>query len=186
MRHTLVISLLFFSSCAFNKVCLHPDKLPKMDKLALPQNGDTAIMYFTGKELQPVIKNTKGELKPMKYTIEGSFIKSTSGNNLYYWFLKPTDVSPKTTILFLHGNGGNVLSQFAFVKPFVQRGFQVLLFDYSGFGFSTGRATVRNTRRDANSAFAWLKSRPDVQETKHIIYGQSYGGAFGTCHCTGE
>ena len=176
LRHTLVISLLLLSSCSFNKIFLRPDKLPQMDKLVLPGNGDTSVMYFEGKNFQPVVKDTKGNLKQLEYTIESAVIKSKSGNNIHGWFLKPLNMTPDVTLLFLHGNAGNVLSQFAFVKPLVKHGFQVFLFDYSGFGFSTGKATVKNAKLDANSALAWLKKRPEVAATKFVIYGQSYGG----------
>src|SRR4051812_15741999 len=108
----IYLTILLFvtlTSCSFNKICLHPDKLQKVEKTVFQQNGDTAIMYFTGSNYQPVIKDTKGEIKPLKYTIESTFIKSKSGNSIYGWFLKPKDVKPEITILFLHGNGGNVL-----------------------------------------------------------------------------
>lgn len=171
-----LFALIFFCSCSFNKVYLQPERLPKMDKLVLPGNGDTSIMYFTGKNFQPIVKDTKGNMKPLEYTIESAVIKSKSGNNIHGWFLKPNHQVPDITVLFLHGNAGNILNQFAFVKPLIKQGFQVFIFDYSGFGFSTGKATTKNVKMDANSALQWLKKRPDVQGTKFIIYGQSLGG----------
>jgi len=50
------------------------------------------------------------------------------------------------------------------------------MFDYSGFGFSQGKATRNNVLTDALAAFDYLKTRQEVKGTKMVIYGQSLGG----------
>ena len=54
--------------------------------------------------------------------------------------------------------------------------FQVFIFDYSGFGFSEGKATRKQVLSDANAALNYIKGREDVKGTKLVIYGQSLGG----------
>jgi len=110
------------------------------------------------------------------YTIESVVFKSSSGNNLNGWMLKPKNTKPAITLLHLHGNGGWLLSQFRAITPLLKHGFQVFIFDYSGYGYSEGSATRDNVLMDGNSALTWLKSRPDVQQTPIVIYGQSLGG----------
>jgi fermentation-respiration switch protein FrsA (DUF1100 family) len=58
----------------------------------------------------------------------------------------------------------------------VKKGFQVMMFDYSGFGFSEGEPTVENARIDALAAVDYALSREDVKGTKLVLYGQSFGG----------
>lgn len=58
----------------------------------------------------------------------------------------------------------------------IKYGFQIFAFDYSGFGFSEGKATRQNVLVDANAALSYVKSRPDIKNTKLVIYGQSLGG----------
>lgn len=166
------------SSCCFNRQFYQPDKLPaNMQEVRVPgkEKGDTSIIHFTGADHIATITDTHNQPKDIGYDLETININSTSGNRLYSWFLKPCTV-PKATVLFLHGNGGNILSHIALVLPLVKRGYQVLLVDYSGYGFSSGNATRTKVVQDATSALDVLRARPDVQSTKIIIYGQSMGG----------
>jgi pimeloyl-ACP methyl ester carboxylesterase len=108
--------------------------------------------------------------------MESNCFTSDNGNTLYAVMLKPKEVAtPKACILFLHGNAGNFLSQLAFAIPLVKQGFQLLLVDYSGYGFSSGRPTRKGILVDAESALRYLKSKEEVKNTKVIIYGQSMG-----------
>jgi fermentation-respiration switch protein FrsA (DUF1100 family) len=182
MHHRAIFLLLLvgLGSCSFNKMFLHPQPIPaNVTKLRFtnPETKDTTILHLGGSNLQPDFRDERDQPKHTNYAIESQFIPSTSGNKVHSWFIKPiTDVLPRGTILFLHGNAGNILSHMDGALPFVQRGYQVLIIDYSGFGFSSGKATVRNTREDANSALKWLSQRPEVKEGKLLIYGQSFGG----------
>jgi alpha-beta hydrolase superfamily lysophospholipase len=177
-RYSIILLWLVFASCSFNKMFLKPDKLSsKITKVQfIEPKGDTVILsfnnnYYTG------FTDTKNRPIDVGYKIKEATIMSKDGNKLYGWFIKPSGITtPAITILFLHGNGGNVLSQFQFMKPFVKLGCQILLIDYSGFGLSTGRATNKNVRSDANAALQWLKQQPGVNDTKLVIYGQSLGG----------
>ena len=180
-RNAILLPLLFcLSSCSFNKMFLHPQPIPAtVTKLRFtnPETRDTTILHLSGPNLQPEFRDARDQPKHTNYAIESQFIPSTSGSKVHSWFIKPiTDVLPVGTILFLHGNAGNILSHMDGALPFVQRGYQVLIIDYSGFGFSSGEATVKNTRKDANSALKWLIQQPGMKDGKLLIYGQSYGG----------
>lgn len=90
--------------------------------------------------------------------------------------LKPKNANPTITLLHFHGNAGFLLSQYQAMTPLLKYGFQAFVFDYSGFGFSDGKATRDNVLLDGNSALTYIKSRDDVKNTKLVIYGQSLGG----------
>lgn len=84
-------------------------------------------------------------------------------------------------ILMLHGWGGiqDALTV-PFYEEFTRAGYIVMTFDYRGWGESAGlpRQTISARQRvqDADSALAFLKSRPEVDATKIVIWGSSFGG----------
>jgi fermentation-respiration switch protein FrsA (DUF1100 family) len=56
-------------------------------------------------------------------------------------------------------------------------GFDVLLFDYRGYGHSSGKPSERGTYRDARAALACLLRQPDVDPARVLYLGESLGGA---------
>ena len=173
----LVLSLL--SSCSFNKVFLKPTKIPAATKkvsFSIPPDTVKTTIKFSGDTHQPTFSQ-KGNDLDLSYTIESIMFKSANGNNLNGWILKPKNQTATITILHFHGNGGSILQQYQAIDPLMKGGsFQIFMVDYSGFGFSEGKATRENVLTDGLSAFDYLKARPDVKDTKLIIYGQSLGG----------
>jgi uncharacterized protein len=94
---------------------------------------------------------------------------------LHAWFF-PLH-RPLATLLFCHGNAGNVSHRLENTYYLLQSGFQVLLFDYRGYGHSTGRPSEAGLYRDAAAAWAHLIHRPDTADAVRIIFGRSLGGA---------
>jgi predicted alpha/beta-fold hydrolase len=182
-RIILTISTMtFLSACSFNKMFLQPTKLPKLppdkDKVSITTTTkyDTTFVEFNTKTLQPTfLKNNKDTII-LDYTIESVVFKSSSGNNLNGWLLKPKNINATITLLHFHGNAGFLLNQYQAMTPLLKYGFQAFVFDYSGFGFSEGKATRNNVLLDGNSALTYIKSREDVKKTQLVIYGQSLGG----------
>jgi uncharacterized protein len=56
-------------------------------------------------------------------------------------------------------------------------GFDVLLFDYRGYGRSSGRPSEEGTYRDARAALACLLRQPEVDASRVFYLGESLGGA---------
>jgi len=174
---TLFIFSLLTTSCSFNKIFLVPTKIPsKVKKVTLSTPTDTTIVTFSGDVHQPNLTIKGKESIDLGYSIESVMFKSTDGNQLNGWLLKPKNVTPTITLLHLHGNGGSLLNQYQAISPLLKKGFQVFTFDYSGFGFSEGEATRENVLSDALSALDYLKTREEAKNTKLVLYGQSYGG----------
>ena len=92
------------------------------------------------------------------------------------WFLKPKNKTIVATVLQLHGNGGNISYQYQFAKPLVEAGFQAMVFDYEGYGKSSGTASQEKVLDDALCALHYIKQRDDVKNTKLVLFGQSLGG----------
>jgi pimeloyl-ACP methyl ester carboxylesterase len=178
MKQLCVIFLfLLVTACNFNKLFLVPTKVPARAKqMTFARGTDTTVVSFSGPTHQPLfIKNGTDTLNS-DFTIESVLFVNSNGDTLNGWFLKSKTVTPSITLLHCHGNGGFLVSQYRAMSPLLAQGFQIFLFDYSGFGFSQGKSTRKNVLIDANSALDYLKTRPEIVNTKLVIYGQSLGG----------
>ena len=80
-------------------------------------------------------------------------------------------------ILLCHGNSGNVGDRVTHAVALTAAGFDVLLFDYRGFGLSTGRPSEAGTYRDAAAVLAAALARPAVDRARVFYLGESLGGA---------
>jgi len=180
----VLVLIILSSSCAYNKNFLQPTKYNETTKsiTANKTKTDSTVVKYNGKPYQPnIIKNGTDTLT-FNYTIESVIFKNSDNVNLNGWMMKPKNNQNITkTILHFHGNTGSLLGQFGAIKPLLEKGFQIFVFDYSGFGFSEGEATRANLLTDGIAAVDYLKTRSDVKNTKLILYGQSYGGHLSIC-----
>jgi fermentation-respiration switch protein FrsA (DUF1100 family) len=60
----------------------------------------------------------------------------------------------------------------------VDKGFNIFIFDYQGYGRSQGEPTIAGVHRDAEAALETLLSMPQVDKEQIIVLGQSIGGAI--------
>jgi alpha-beta hydrolase superfamily lysophospholipase len=161
---------------------LKPDKIPNDAKKAtlIDHLGkDTLIIQF-GENYQPTFTDRNEAPAKLGYKVENALFNNSIGNQLNGWIISPKEEYNGTTVLFLHGNAGNIVTQFTGVLPLVRQGFAVFIFDYSGFGFSDGKATRNNVLLDATAAFEYLLKQQNVSYDNLIIYGQSLGGHLAT------
>jgi esterase/lipase len=110
---------------------------------------------------------------------EPVILYTTEEDTLYSVFIKP-EVPVKATVLFFHGNGGNASKWVGHFRSLIKDGFQVCLFDYRGYGQSTGTPTHLNIASDARLFMDSMFHRDDVKSTKVIIYGASIGTQVAT------
>jgi hypothetical protein len=102
---------------------------------------------------------------------------AADGTELFAWFL-PARGTPRATVLYLHGNGENISTQFANVAWLPANGFNVLALDYRGYGGSQGRPTFAGVQLDIDAAMSTLLARRDVDPQRIIVFGQSLGAAL--------
>ncbi|HEX6371988.1 MAG TPA: alpha/beta hydrolase [Longimicrobium sp.] len=81
------------------------------------------------------------------------------------------------TILFSHGNGEDIGDNTEFLDRMRNAGFDVLAYDYSGYGRSTGRPSERAAYVDADAAYDYLTRVAGVPPERIIAHGRSLGGA---------
>jgi hypothetical protein len=102
-------------------------------------------------------------------------IETEDGQRLHGWWI-PARSPAAGHILFCHGNAGNVGDRVAHASLLCARGFDVLLFDYRGYGRSRGRPDENGTYRDARAARTALLDQAGVEARRVLYLGESLGG----------
>lgn len=97
------------------------------------------------------------------------------GIDLHGWFF-PHD-NAHQILLFLHGNGGNISHRLEKVRILHERNMAVFIFDYRGYGRSTGKPCEKGLYLDAETAYHYLIDELGVPPGEIIVYGESLGTA---------
>lgn len=84
--------------------------------------------------------------------------------------------SALASILFLHGNAGDINDRIKSLEILRNNGFNVLIIDYQGFGLSQGEVSHQNLVDDAESALKYLQNLNKVEKLPMLILGRSIGG----------
>lgn len=178
MRAVFLFLILGLSACTINKLYYVPTKIKHdVKKWTVVNRSKQDTNYvLIGENYQPTFVNARHEEKQLDYTIQSYVYTNNKNKKLNAWLIKPKNTEPKASIFFLHGNAGNIFWQYQGMIPLVKKGFQVFIIDYSGFGFSQGKATRMNVLNDARVSFNYFQNLPEIKNTKQIIYGQSLGG----------
>jgi len=108
---------------------------------------------------------------------EDVVIETTDGERLHGWFV-PT-AQARGTLLFFHGNAGNISHRLESIQIFSRLGLDVLIVDYRGYGQSTGHPGEQGTYRDAQAAWDYLVEKRQVPPQRIVVFGRSLGGAVG-------
>jgi fermentation-respiration switch protein FrsA (DUF1100 family) len=127
------------------------------------------LVYFPSKE----IVCTPADIR-LQY--EDITMKTSDGLNLNAWFVPAK--SPTGTVLFCHGNGGNISYALDVAETLNKFNLNVLLFDYRGYGKSEGSPTENGTYADADTAYRWLIKDKNIPEDSIIVIGRSLGAAI--------
>ena len=96
--------------------------------------------------------------------------------NLHGWFI-PHD-SAKGTILFFHGNAGNISHRLESIDIFHRLELNVFIIDYRGYGQSEGKVTEKGTYRDAEAAWNYLVEIRGIGAKQVVIFGRSLGASI--------
>jgi fermentation-respiration switch protein FrsA (DUF1100 family) len=104
------------------------------------------------------------------------WFRTSDGENLNGWFFTSVTQPAQATIIYFHGNGGNITNLGWVGESLAARGFDVLLFDYRGYGKSTGASyNEAGLYRDADAAYDYLVKTRGVAPERLVLYGQSMG-----------
>ena len=119
---------------------------------------------------------------PAAWDLKFESINFKSSNNitLHGWFIPAKGKSAKSakaTVVFSHGNAGSIGHHLSFCTWLAEASYNVLIYDYRGFGKSGGTPDRRGMIDDVKAAFAYARERPDIDANRLVSYGHSLGGA---------
>jgi hypothetical protein len=104
----------------------------------------------------------------------------SGGETLHAMWIRQAGSGPRFTIVYSHGKGTNLADDTPreHAEAMWQAGFDILVYDYRGFGRSTGTSKDETTLdADAQAALAFALSQAGVTLDKVISYGHSLGSA---------
>lgn len=156
MRALGIAALVLLSGCKLDFFLYTP---PRVDSYKLNPEGRSPIETVTPDRIEPMTITVSPEI-----TLGAAYIK---GN------VQP----PRAYVIFFHGKGGTIDDNFNRAKRWSNLGFDVLIFDYRGFGASTNvTPTEEGVEEDTEAVLQVLLAR--VGDTARIVfYGHSFGAA---------
>jgi fermentation-respiration switch protein FrsA (DUF1100 family) len=122
-----------------------------------------------------------GTWDPAEYGVqtEDAFFTTSDGLRLHSWWA-PAAGEASHTIIYFHGNAGNLTNRIDNVGFLQRLPANVLAVDYRGYGRSEGRPSERGIYLDALAAFDYLTKERGIPPEQIVVLGQSLGSAAAT------
>jgi hypothetical protein len=127
-------------------------------------------IYFPRKELL-------GTPADMGLSFDDIEFVSEDDHTLHGWWVPHEEAT--ATILYCHGNAGNISDRLPLIRDLHAMGISVFIFDYRGYGKSGGLSSEKGLYRDASAAYEWIRTVQynDAENPPIFVYGRSLGGA---------
>eukprot|EP00598_Pedospumella_elongata_P004843 CAMPEP_0184981278 /NCGR_PEP_ID=MMETSP1098-20130426/11070_1 /TAXON_ID=89044 /ORGANISM="Spumella elongata, Strain CCAP 955/1" /LENGTH=340 /DNA_ID=CAMNT_0027504827 /DNA_START=212 /DNA_END=1234 /DNA_ORIENTATION=+ len=109
---------------------------------------------------------------------EEQFVKTEDGFNLHTWLLLQPNSENTPTLIYFHGNAGNMgflLKNAALMFAIAK--INILLMDYRGYGRSDGIPSESGINLDADAVLKYCVKHPRLSNSKMLLFGRSLGGA---------
>ncbi|MBS1791229.1 MAG: alpha/beta hydrolase [Acidobacteria bacterium] len=155
--------------------------LPRTARMAVYLPVIAAVFFFGLRRIEqfmthhPVRYSPGAEWRPPANG-EDVWINVADGERIHGWFLKSKAQPALATILHCHGNGGNITNTVWYGQALAEDGFDVLLFDYRGYGRSDGDVTDEwALDADGEAAYNYLLNERGVKPSQLVLYGMSLG-----------
>ena len=142
--------------------------------------GIAALIYFRqdGLIYYPEIAGRALGASPQRIGLayEDVELRSEDGVRLHGWFIPNEDA--RGTLLFLHGNAGNISHRLDSIELFHRMNLNVLIIDYRGYGQSEGKPSEKGTYLDAEAAWFYLVVTRGIAADEIVVFGRSLGASI--------
>ena len=144
-----------------------------------------ALWHYQSKLIffpDPTVRNTPASLNLLYEEVVLPTGSGPDAGTIHGWWIptlsqRVNQLAP--TVLYLHGNGSNIGDLIARASQFHKLGYNILLFDYRGYGRSSGPfPNEKRVYEDAETAWQYLTEQLKIPANYMIIYGRSLGGAI--------
>ena len=136
----------------------------------------TMLYFMQPKFLYSPMREVFSTPAELGLDFENVIFKTTDGLDLNGWYIPVKD--PNLTLLFCHGNGGNIAHRLDSINIFHNLGLNCFIFDYRGYGNSEGKPSEEGTYTDVMAAYNWLIEEKKTPAKNIIIFGRSLGGTI--------
>jgi len=136
------------------------------------------LMFLQPRLLYRPIRDVAFTPADVNLDYEDVAFESSDGVRLTGWYIPAPRA--RFTVLFCHGNGGNMMHSLDTLSLFHGFGVNCFIFDYRGYGASEGRPSERGTYRDVKAAYNWLVRHKQIPSERIIVFGRSLGGSIAT------
>ncbi|HEC14867.1 MAG TPA: alpha/beta hydrolase [Rhodospirillales bacterium] len=123
------------------------------------------LLYRPENRLPSPGQSGVGDMKPVP-------LQTEDGLTLKAWYKAPEPA--QSSIVYFHGNAGNIAMRAAKARLFLDKGFGLLLVEYRGFGGNPGRPSEDGLFSDGRAARAFLL-KEGVSPSQTVLYGESLG-----------
>jgi fermentation-respiration switch protein FrsA (DUF1100 family) len=137
--------------------------------MSLLLNACSALLYHPSDKVFWPAENFGLQAKDIHF-------ENADGVRLHAWLLEPKKVSKPWVFVLFHGNAENLTSHYAGLSWTVEMGARLFVFDYQGYGQSTGEPSPKGTVQDGIAALLWVHQ--NFPQLNLIVVGQSLGGAI--------
>ncbi len=125
------------------------------------------FMYFPGTTVPSPVRAGLEDMAEIR-------LDTADGLSLLSWY-KPAAATDGITLVYCHGNAGNIGDRGDKARPFLDAGHGLLLVGYRGYGGNPGRPDEDGLYADGRAALAFLADR-GVADGRIVLYGESLGG----------
>ena len=134
-----------------------------------------SVRYIESRSIFYPIRSIAATPAALGLAFEDVFIKTEDNVTINAWLVKSS--TQRGTLIFCHGNAGNIGDRLEKILLFHQMGLNILVIDYRGYGKSQGQPSEAGIYKDAVAAYDYLLTRQDIDRSRIIGYGESLGGA---------
>jgi hypothetical protein len=137
------------------------------------------LMYVFQRKL--MYHPTKNIEQPANYGLQDFseyFIKTSDNVSIQLWYKKATDGFP--TIIYFHGNAGNIAGRSDILAALGGKGFGVLATSYRGYGKSEGSPSEKGLYDDGRAALQFLTDTQNIPISRIMLFGESLGTGVAT------
>ncbi len=114
----------------------------------------------------------------INFNYEEIFIETEKKIRLKSWFISK-DLKKFKTVVFFHGNAGNLLNRVHKLNELNKLDINILLTSWRGFSGNKGKPSEKNLYYDAQQIIHWLKAQ-GLDNKDIILYGESLGTGVAT------
>lgn len=126
------------------------------------------LIYFPSQKITSPAESGVPEMKEIS-------LKTRDNHSNTAWY-RPPNSPEKPTLVYLHGNAGNIGQRASIIKPYLDEGYGVLLVTYRGYSGNSGIPTQYGLANDARAAITFLQE--EKQDHCIILFGNSIGSAI--------